>query len=100
MIDQPERQALPADDFASCEPDPFSVLIDPVDIARVHAAVDGAWTALQSRCRATADPDLARASLYGIVASNIHFAADDHDLIRRSIDRFLVGRRRERISSN
>jgi hypothetical protein len=88
------------DDCVSCDPDPFAVLIDPVDIARVHAAVDGAWTALQSRCRVTGDPELARASLYGIVASNIHFAADDHDLVRRSIDRFLVGRRRERTSSN
>ena len=91
---------MPVDDCVSCDPDPFAVLIDPVDIARVHAAVDGAWTALQSRSRVTADPELARASLYGIVASNIHFAADDHDLVRRSIDRFLVGRRRERTSSN
>ncbi|MCP4562954.1 MAG: hypothetical protein GY873_25250 [Bosea sp.] len=91
---------MPADDFVPREPDPFAVLIDPVDIARVHAAVDCAWTALQSRCRIAADPELARASLYGIVASNIHFAADDHDLIRRSIDHFLVGRRREGAGSS
>lgn len=50
--------------------------------------------ALKSRSFLPADADSDRATLRDIVASNIFVAANDHDLIRRSVERFLSDLRR------
>jgi hypothetical protein len=66
------------------------VLADPVDIARAHGAVDSAWMSLKSRNLLPSDVDSGRETLLDIVASNIFVAANDHELIRRSVERFLT----------
>lgn len=79
---------------ASRRPQTFEALGDPIDIARVHAAVEVAWRDLRSRSFEPSDSERDRHRLRDIVASHVLLAANDHDLVRRSIDGFLAQRRR------
>ena len=78
------------DDLASM---PFSALSDPIDIARTYAAEEQAWSTLRARHFVPQDVEHARKMLRDIVAGNMRFAANDHDLVRRSVDGFLTNRR-------
>lgn len=66
----------------------FAALADPVDIARAHAAVDAAWESLTATRFSSATSDLHREALADIVASYVLLAANDHELVRRSIAAF------------
>jgi len=68
----------------------FSGLVDPVEIARAYAAAEAAWQELTRRFRA---PDIPSQMLSAIVARHIHRAANDHDLVRRSVADFLSSQR-------
>jgi hypothetical protein len=91
VVNSPQRKAVSATELLAANRDAFAVLTVPIDIARVHAAVDCAWTTLQSRSVVNAGAEFARANLYRIVASNIPFGADHHQLIRRPVDHFRTG---------
>ena len=73
------------------KPMTFAALADPVDMARAHAAVEAAWQDLKARSLPASDSE--RALLSDIVASHVVRAANDHDLVRRSVAGFLASRR-------
>jgi len=66
---------------------PFTSFKEPADLSRAKRALDAAWRQLEPEV-----PDFdrgdARTRLAYIVASYVHTAIDEGDLIRRAIERF------------
>lgn len=66
---------------------PFSSLTDPADLARACAALDAAWTEIKSSVR-DGYVERERIRLDYIVASLVAVAEDEHDLVRRAVERY------------
>ncbi len=66
---------------------PFSLLRDPVDVARSQAALDAAWEVLKSGVSEN-EREREWTRLSEIIASSALAAIDEADLVKRALEKF------------
>lgn len=68
---------------------PFSTLVDPIEVARAHAALGRAWAEIQARPELLLGTEAAeRLRLAIIIAGLVPLAIDEDDLVIRSLQHF------------
>jgi len=72
---------------------PFRSLVDPVDIARAHAALNRAWSGLKESGDLLASEEAERTRLAVIIASLVSIVVDENELTERAIAQFRRGER-------